>query len=389
MRRFLFPSLVLAVALGAGAIVPARVAAQETPAPTRDAQLADGVAFWIADGVAHDDFSTGAALFDQEWSFGTRQMAALGFAQHAAASDDPARRAEAIARMEACLDGLLSEEGRRFDAGKWGEDPIAALDGPNGHAAWLGYTNLALSAHRALVPDSRFAALNDRVTAAIARRVAAEPTGLPETYPGERYPVDTAAGVASVALYDRATGADHGALLDQWKTLVRGRYLVDGVLVQAVRHDGTVRDGPRGSGTFLAAWFLSWGDPAFAAEIYAGGRRALYQDLGFAGAMREYPPGREGRGDVDSGPVVAGLGVSATGFAIGAARAAGDDATAAALGRLADMVGRPEATGGRVHWQAGAALGGAPLADAILFAMLTTPSRLAVGPPPPGGPREP
>ena len=95
------------------------------------------------DGVAHDDFSTGAALFDQEWSFGTRQMAAPGFAQHAAASDDPARRAEALARMEARLDG-------------------------------------------------------DRVTAAIARRVAAEPTGLPKTYPGERYPVDTAAGAARI-----------------------------------------------------------------------------------------------------------------------------------------------------------------------------------------------
>jgi hypothetical protein len=154
--------------------------------------------------------------------------------------------------------------------------------------------------------------------------------------------------------------------------------VVDGLVVQAVRPDGSPRDKPRGSGTFLASWFWSWADPAFAAELYRGGRAALYQDLGFAGAMREYAPGVDGAGDVDSGPIVGGLGVSASGFAIGAARAAGDLATAEALTRLAVMVGQPYETPGGTSWRAGAALGGASLADAILFAMLTTPVRLAV-----------
>lgn len=335
--------------------------------------MANGVAEWVEGGLALSDFATSSDLFDKEWHFGACQMAALGFAQHAAAN--PASRDADLARMDLCITFLLGE-GRAFDQGSWGEDPLDVLDGTRGHMAWLGYTNLVLSAHRALAPESRWADLNDKMTEAIARRVAAEPCMIPETYAGERYPVDTAAGIASIGLHDRVTGADHGALLRRWTARLKQDWVRDGLVVQSVSANGTPTDAPRGSGTFLAAWFLGWWDGALAAELYAGGRTAVYQEtLGF-GAMREYLPGQDGRGDIDSGPIVGGLGVSSTGFAIGAARAAGDARTAAMLTRTAEFVGRPQDVGGVRHWATGVALGGAPLADAILFAMMTTPPRL-------------
>ena len=46
-------------------------------------------------------------------------------------------------------------------------------------------------------------------------------------------------------------------------------------------------------------------------------------------------------------------------------------ATADALARTATVMGAPVDTDGVRHWKTGAALGGAPLADAILFAMMT------------------
>lgn len=341
-------------------------------APTTDDRLANGVADWVED-VSLDDFSTGSVGFDREWHFGTWQMAALGFAQHAQAH--PEARAEDLRRMEVCIDHLLGEEGRAFDRRSWGQDPVEALTG-TGHVAWLGYTNLALSAHRALVPDSRYAALNDKISDALAAGLALAPNTLPETYPGERYPVDTAAAAASVGLHDRATGRDHHAALAAWTKGIRERWTVSGLLVQSIRPDGTPLDQPRGSGTFLASWFVSWWDPALARDLYVGGRDVLYQPLGFASAMREYLPDVDGRVDIDSGPIIAGLGVSSTGFAIGAARASGDLATAAELTRLAEIVGRPYDVGDARHWATGADLGGAPLADAILFAMLGTPVRV-------------
>lgn len=334
--------------------------------------MAEGVAEWVEDGLALSDFATSSDLFDKEWHFGACQMAALGFAQHAAAN--PAAKEKDLARMDRCITFLLGE-GRAFDQESWGEDPLNVLDGTRGHMAWLGYTNLVLSAHRALAPESKWAPLNDAMTEAIARRIAAEPSMIPETYAGERYPVDTAAGIASIGLHDRVTGSDHGPLLRRWTARLKQDWVVDGLVVQAVSAKGTATDAPRGSGTFLAAWFLGWWDGALAAELYAGGRAAVYQEMMGLGAMREYLPGTDGRGDIDSGPIVGGLGVSATGFAIGAARAAGDAATAAALTRTAEVVGRPQDIDGVRHWATGAALGGAPLADAILFAMMSTPAR--------------
>ena len=94
--------------------------------------------------------------------------------------------------------------------------------------------------------------------------------------------------------------------------------------------------------------------------LYKAGRAYLYEPLGPLGAMREYPYGDDGAGDIDSGPLIFGRGVSATAFAIGAARADGDADTAAALLRTATMFGAPsEDPGGALHFRsAGAAMCG-------------------------------
>jgi hypothetical protein len=85
--------------------------------------------------------------------------------------------------------------------------------------------------------------------------------------------------------------------------------------------------------------------------------------------MREHASGGSFDGDVDSGPVIFGLGPSATGFALGAARANADEETFGELYATAALVGAPvEHEGARKF-----ALGG-PIGDAILFAMITTPT---------------
>jgi hypothetical protein len=61
-------------------------------------------------------------------------------------------------------------------------------------------------------------------------------------------------------------------------------------------------------------------------------------DLGVVVGLREWPPGVERKADSDSGPIVRGIGVAASGFGIGAARAAGDDLMYARLVASASMV---------------------------------------------------
>ncbi len=339
---------------------------------TRLHHQANGAAEWLDRGVEKSQFSTGADLFNREWAYGTAQMAALGFGQMAA--QDEANRALHLARMETAIEAMLSPEGRAFHAGLWDGDP---LEGTRGHAAWLGYTNLALSLHRSLVPDSKYAALNDRISDTIAERVLAEPSAVFETYPDQRFPVDTAAGIASVMLHDRVTGRDHAAAIAHWRKAFDGhqRAADNRLLYQMTRADGRPRVAERGSGTFLAAWFLSFGDREVGCELYTTGRDTLADSLGPVAGMREYAPGVEGRPDIDSGPIVLGLGLSSTGFALGAAHACGDEDTVASLARTVEWFGAASDDGEVLHWQAGEVFGGAPIADAIMFAMMSTPER--------------
>jgi hypothetical protein len=139
-------------------------------------------------------------------------------------------------------------------------------------------------------------------------------------------------------------------------------------LIQAVTPTGKPRDAPRGSGSALAAYFLSLADAGLAQRLHVAISRELGRGpLGF-GMVAEYPRGYRGRGDIDSGPLVFGVSISATGFALGSARAAGDYESFRKIFRTVYLFGAPyRHSGGREF-----ATGG-PLGNAIMFAMLTAP----------------
>jgi len=335
--------------------------------------LADGARRWAREDLTAQDFGTGSPLFDEEWLFGTWMMAAVGLGQHARLCPEAAP--QDLPAMEAAIERMLSPAGQAFDARKWGAPLAERPAGARGSMALLGYGGLPLALHRALVPDSRFAAQEQAWTEALAVRFADPQLAgglLCETYPGERYAVDNSAGIAALALHDRASGEDHAAVLRAALAALQGqRDPASGLLHQSQAPDGSPRDRPRGSGTFLAAWFLHRADPALARDLYERGVQALSGELLGVTAMREYALGVEGRGDVDSGPLIAGFSVSATGFALGGASAFGDEAMRARLLRTVSLGGplAVRVVPGLSSEEGGAT--GSHLGDAILLAMLS------------------
>lgn len=364
MARALVLGLVFVVGL---VVLPRQVASAGWEAsfhddPARAALLAQGVDDWLQKAGA---FSTGSARFDGEWSFGTYVMAALGHGQ--VAIGHPSLAGSSRASMDVALDKLFSPETRGFDREAWGADAMDSLTGAEGHVAFLGYANLALSLRRKLGP-SRFDVDNDRITEALARRLEASEIALLETYPGERYPVDNAAAIASIALHDRVMGRQPRAIVVRCLRVMRERYVDSktGLLIQAVGASGASVDRPRGSGSALGSYFLSFADPELSLALEQAVRRELSGNvLGF-GVVREYPTGQSGHGDIDSGPLVFGWSISAMGFSLGAAKIARDETAFRELWRAYHLFGAPHQARGRMHFVSGGALG-----DAILFAMLT------------------
>lgn len=359
----------IGIVIGAAAVVPRLWSARHAGAwfdgrLSTQERLAAGVTRWTEESSS-PRISSGATVIDGEWVFATYQMAALGFAQ--VALEHPETRPVNAKRIDACVEKMLSEKVRAFDRDLWKEDPLDSLDGDNDHAAYLGYMNLAMSYERLVDPKTRHAAMNDRITAALVRRLERTPSLMLQTYPNDIYPPDNTAVAGSIALYDRATGSDHSALLKRWADRVRRSYLDShGLLVQHTRRDGTPDAPGRGSGTALGVYFLSFLDDPISAQLWNAETTWLdTRVIGF-GAEREYARGARGRGDVDSGPLVFGLSPVATGFSIAGARLHGDRDRFARLYASAELVGAPLSIAGKERF-----VYGGPVGDAILFAMLT------------------
>ncbi|MCA9492980.1 MAG: hypothetical protein KC621_23780 [Myxococcales bacterium] len=325
--------------------------------PATVLRLADQLAASMAAGTSAGDFSTGDARFDGEWALVSCQMTTIALGGLLPAHPD---REEAWRpAIHACSMWLTTPEARSFGTVAWGED--GAEDVPDDHVhAYLGWTNTALQI-AARVGEQEAAAAGRELSDRLARRVHDRSLRELQTYPGETYPPDISTVIGSLAL--------DGRYPEEVDSLL-ARFRADAIdpdtgLVRQTLDPRTGAPGrARGSGTTVSAWFLGHADPGLSRELSAAARATLRDDvLGFGG-VREVPAGTPGVADIDSGPVLFGLSVSASGFGLAAARRLGDDAWHRELYRSAHLAG--------VEHGGWFVLGGS-LGNAILLAQLTSP----------------
>jgi len=337
-------------------------------------QLAAELVAFEASDAAHR--ASGADRFSGEWALVTHQMVALGLAQLCLAH--PAWQAELAPVVTAAAANSFLPEMRGFGTRAWkGEDALASLDGDHGHA-YLAYAALALGMARLVDPafPAALARQHDALIAAYERRLLASDTGLIETYPGEAFPTDVAAVAAAIAVHGRAAHVSHDPVLRRWADRVRAVQIdpASGLVTQRMdARTGEAHDAPRASGTGLAAYFAGFADRSVAAQLATGLLRHESTRFGF-GAIREYADGYQGSGagDVDSGPVLLGVSIAATGFALAPARAFGHDDAFVRLYRTTDLFGLPVVDGERRRFSVGG-----PTGNALLLAFLSSGPELA------------
>ncbi len=323
--------------------------------------LADEVARSVTPPPRPEHFWTGSDRFDGEWAVGTCQMALLGLGQVIDRFPDTADRY--LPAMRGCAAALASPEAQAFGTRAWGADD------PGRGQAYLGYIAVGLAALRRHDPgmDPHLIAVHDELVGRLARNTAAGGLLALETYPSERYPPDQAVVIAALASHPDTAHRAPAYILELQSAIDRET----GLLPQ---HDGgSARPGPvRGSGTMFATWWLTeaGSDGRIASRpLWEAGRTELFETvLGFGG-IREVPHGHPPASDVDSGPVILGYAVSATGFGMAAAKTHGDREAFRALYRSSAFFGgaHPTASGWRYAF-------GGSLGNAILLAAMTRPS---------------
>jgi len=280
-------------------------------------------------------------LFKGEWALGGYSMATYALTNLAFLY--PETREETLPIVSALIERLEQPEIRNFDKNQWwGRDPLETLDGPDGHAGFLGHLNMMLCAHQYLGGGAKHEARLHEISSALARRVIASPFFHIETYPKQIYNMDNAVVAASLVLYDRlypdrATGAGQKWL--EWSK-AHLRDPETGLFCFELDEEGKPIQLSRGSGAGWNSFFLYYVDPAFAIEQFANIRKHFVKTLplGIMG-IREFYPGRLGHGDVDSGPVIFELSTSGTGFALAGARYTKDEELTAGILYTSEVAG--------------------------------------------------
>ncbi len=246
-----------------------------------------------------------------------------------------------------------------------------------GWSLWLRGGILQLTAPAAR--DAATVTAYEADCAALAAAFDRSPTPFLAAYPGQAWPVDSTVAIAALRLHDAVSAPRYSATVARWRAAAQAhRDPATGLLPQRVDPtDGRPLDTPRASSSSMIVRFLDEIDPAWGAEYYAAFRRQFVTTVIGLPGVREYAPGDGRAGDVDSGPLIAGVSLSAGAVTLGAALAHGDSALADPLLHMGEFAGLPLAWGGTKRY----AFGLLPVGDAFLVWSKTARPWIAPLPP--------
>lgn len=266
----------------------------------------------------------------------------FGYACANLARWDPGLRDDALAEMRWLIEAMQTKRMSGFITRHLGEpfgtDEIHPSTFVHGH--WL---NLAMR-YREVSGDVRYNGMIHRVAEALVRDYERTDQGILRSYKDMWWITDNGPSLSALARYDRVFKRDSSAVRKKFVASTMAHYLDPRTGMFATYVDPEhhrVIQGPRGISVFYGLHFFRDCDEEFAARHYALAKKHLIRDiLGFT-AAREFPEGVEGNADVDSGPLVGGMGPSASGFAIAAAAVQGDAETARRMIAASAVVGVP------------------------------------------------
>lgn len=135
-----------------------------------------------------------------------------------------------------------------------------------------------------------------------------------ESYKKLAWPADNVVAVASLSLMDRLESPVYKTFIEDWILEVQQKLdTITGLIPHEVNFETeTVFEGAKGSSQSLMLNFLIEIDPIFAQAQFEK-YRAQFLDYRFGLlGIREHPKGKKGNADVDSGPVLLGIGGSAS-----------------------------------------------------------------------------
>ncbi len=197
------------------------------------------------------------------------------------------------------------------------------------HNLYLAHWLVVLTEFRARLDDPGYDPLIHRIAEHLRKQTGRAGDHHIPSYPNDpaRYPADQSVVLFSLHRYDRIFGTrDSEPLVKAWL-----RYMAtkgasgDGLHRSEVAGAYSWSPLPRGCAMSWTIRYMATFAPEQARPLWERYTDRFEINVYFLGGFREWPLGFDGPADNDSGPIVLGVGVAATAFAVAASRAVDDD----------------------------------------------------------------
>jgi hypothetical protein len=260
--------------------------------------------------------------FQGEWALYSASM--LSAALTNIAHIYPETRQDAISQIDSLIQIVMSPELRRYDADRWGEDPLETLDGDESHISYLSHLAWMISGYKQVGGDKRYDDFYEKLCEAMNRRILLSPHLNVPTYPGELiYVPDMLVAIVALSNYSKQNNGEFLQTILAWESEMQKNWIdkASGLIMSYIPNDefwsGTLP--AKGSYSALTCYYLTFIDKEFAKEQYARLKENFYQRRPVAG-FKEYYDRKCWFGfDIDAGPILLNLSPTGTAFGLGPA----------------------------------------------------------------------
>lgn len=286
----------------------------------------------------------------------------------------PETKEEAIATIDSLINIVTSPELRRYDAMRWGEDPLETLDGDNSHISYLSHLGWMIGGYKSIGGGHQFDALYDDICSAMNRRMTSRENLCLETYPGEViYIPDVLVAVVALSYYSEQNNGKYHSTVEKWVDVVRTNCMDEKTgIIPSFTTDYLWKNiyPVKGSYTALSCYYLTFIDEEFAREQYERLKQHFLKRLPVFGIREYHDKRRLLAADVDAGIIILSLSPTGTAFAVGPATYFGDEETRTHIMKTAEIAG--STTSSRKNRQRHYLLANMALVgEAIMLAMRT------------------
>lgn len=291
-----------------------------------------------------------------EWNYGFYVFYALSL--EALVERFPERREYAAKQIDVCTRLMMQISVNVSDA-----EIQAHLAEPGDYAASLvsGYQCLVLGIRKKLVGDTLYDSKMTGIADALARELYIQLDKC-----GSVYTSDQSTQLHAIWRVDQTLGTDHSALFSLWMQTMQDKFIepTTGMLQTIVSiNPDKVISLPRTTSVAWSIIFLADIYPDFTAQQFAAMNADRVRRVVNLAAFAEYSElNLLDFGDMDSGPMLAGISPSATGFGLCAQRLYGTQADYTRTYRIFELFGLPKVDDSGKYYRMGNGMG-----DAILL----------------------